>query len=146
MLLISPWAGHITRYHPVALASEMLVTMRAIIQNVAILPPDHEAPGWSVCSWTMGALLPAVREVDWTAGAACGAGTQSEAGGGKGTLQLLLHPVTCIVTTYTRSVLSYSTMILIVASQSPMLMRTVCVRDWLVVCCMTSQCLSENVC
>ena len=51
---------------------------------------DHKTPGGPVCSWSSSALLSVVREVDRTAGAACGAGAQGGAAGSKGTLQLLL--------------------------------------------------------
>jgi len=60
---------------------------------------DHKTAGRPVCSWLSGVLLSVACEVDWTAGAACGAIAQSEATRSKGTLQLLLDPTSFSVTT-----------------------------------------------
>ena len=59
--------------------------------------------GRPFCSWSPGALLSVVCKVDWTAGAACGSGTQSGAVRSKRTLQLFLDPTSFTATTSNNS-------------------------------------------
>ena len=70
----------------------MLMITQLILGMVVyrmICVSDYKAPGRPVCSWSSSALLSAIREVDWRAGAACGAGAQGGAARSKGTLRFL---------------------------------------------------------
>ena len=74
-----------------------------LTEVLLIVLTDRKTPGRPVCSWSSSALLPVVREVDWTAGAACGSGTQSGAVRSKRTLQLFLDPTSFTATTSNNS-------------------------------------------
>ena len=70
----------------------------AIIESESLyfIHTDHKTAGRPVCSRPTSALLPVVCEVDWTAGATCGAGAQGGAAGSKRTFQLLPDSTSCI--------------------------------------------------
>ena len=71
--------------------------------NKVNLYSDHKVSGRPFGSWSPGALLSVVCKVDWTAGAACGAGTQRGAVRSKRTLQLYLDSTSFTATTSNNS-------------------------------------------
>ena len=75
------------------------VHCNSLLAEWIIFSIDLKTSGGPICSWTSSALLSVVREVDWTAGVACGAGAQGGAAGSKRTVRLLLDPTSFTATT-----------------------------------------------